>query len=135
MIYYLISIALFTLIFWGLHKARLVSVCPICAGVVITWVGGIIALSLETSWANPLMIGILIGASIGALVTKYGSTLGLLWKSLVTVLGVASVYLLLQKQFWLGLALIAVIVILTIIYRPKKNTSTEVKKDLFENCC
>ena len=135
MLYYLLSIALLTLIFWALHKARIIPVCPICAGVVITWVGGVVALYFGAWWANPMIIAILMGASMGAIADKYGNKFGLLWKSAVVLLGLPAIYFLVQKLLWQGLGLVVIFLILTVfLYRSNKEVSSD-KKDLFKDCC
>lgn len=135
MTYYLLSIALVTLVFWGLYKAHILSVCPICAGVVITWVVGVAALYSGAVWANPLGIAILMGASVGALADKYGNKYGLFWKSAVVLLGVPAIYLLVQKSLWQSLALLAVIAVVTVYTKLKSKPLVSQKKDLFKDCC
>jgi hypothetical protein len=135
MIYYLISITVITLVFWGLHKAHIIPLCPICAGVVITWVGGAIALYYGTAWANPLIIAVLMGASMGALADKYGSRFGLFWKSSIVLLGLPAIYLIVQKSLWQGIGLVGIIIILTIFSNKKSAPALRDKKDLFKDCC
>ena len=135
MIYYLLSIAALTLIFWALHKARIIPVCPICVGVVITWLGGILALYYGASWANPIIIAILMGASMGALAEKYGNRFGLLWKSALVLFGLPAIYLLVQKSLWPGLALVALLGLFTIFASTGKKPAPGAEKDLFKDCC
>lgn len=135
MIYYLLAIALLTLILWGLYKAKAISVCPICAAVVITWVGGLAALYWRASWSNPLIVAILMGASIGALADKYGSKFGFLWKSAVVLLGLPAVYFLTQKALWPGLGLVLLLGLVTVLSHNNNPTGSHEKKDLFKNCC
>lgn len=135
MLYYLLSITILTLIFWGLHKARIIPVCPICAGVVITWVGGIVALYYGSSWANPMIITILMGASMGALADKYGNRFGLLWKTVVVLLGLPAIYLLVQKSLWQGSGLVILLILITILLQKKNTPTLRDKKDLFKDCC
>ena len=138
MLYYLLSIAALTIIFWALFKARVVSVCPICAGVVMTWAAGIAALYYGVSWANPLLIGILMGASLGALADKYGSKFGLFWKSSVVLLGLPAIYFVIQRSFWKGVILIIAIGIVTLLSNlsnKKSGSGIKHKKDLFQDCC
>lgn len=135
MLYYLLSIAVLTLIFWGLHKARIIPICPICSGVVITWVGGIIAFYYGASWANPMIIAILMGASMGALADKYGNRFGLLWKTVVVLLGLPAIYLLMQKSLWQGLGLVILLILISVISNKKDASVLHNKKDLFKDCC
>jgi len=135
MIYYLITIAVLTFIFWSLHKARIIPVCPICAGVVITWVGGAVGLYYEVTWANSLIIAILMGVSLGALADKYGSRLGLLWKSAMVLLGLPAIYFIVQKLSWQGAILVAMLVIITIFSHKQSAPAMRKEKDLFKDCC
>lgn len=135
MIYFLISILVLTLIFAWLYKIKVVTVCPICAGVVITWIAGIVLLYYGSTWANPLIIAILMGASLGALADRYGSRFGLIWKSAVVIIGLPSIYFIVQKSLWQGLILITVMVIITIFFNKQNAPALRNKKDLFKDCC
>lgn len=135
MIYHILSIIIFTLIFVCLYKAGVIKVCPICAGVVITWVLGMYGILTHAAWANPLITAILLGASLGAIADKHGSKFGIIWKSSLVVLGLPAIYFLVQNELWKSLALLAVLCAITLVkYKPGspgKNSS----HDLFKNCC
>ena len=135
MFYFIISIFIVTIIFWGLHKGRIVTVCPICAGVLITWIGGIASLYYGASLGNPMIVAILMGASMGALADKYGARFGLLWKSAVVLIGLPAIYMLVQKSFWAGLGLVATIAVYTAYLHNTNKPKIERKKDLFKECC
>lgn len=136
MIYYIVTIIILTLIFVGIYRSHLVKVCPICAGVVITWLIGIFGIYTHASWANPLIIAILMGASLGALADKYGSRFGIIWKSGVVILGLPAIYLLVQNRFWTGLVFLAAIFALTLVLsKPSSSNKSDQNHDLFKNCC
>ena len=136
MIYYYLAVILaLTLLFASLYRTKVLAVCPICAGVVLTWVGGIVAIYANVSWANPLIIAILMGSSLGALAEKYGSKFGLIWKSAVVILGLLAIYSIVQGSILLGIVLLALIAILTYLTKPKSKAESNHQHDLFKNCC
>lgn len=135
MIYFLVSILVLTIIFAYLYKAKIISICPICAGVIITWVIGVMGIYTEQEWANPLIVAILLGASLGALADKYGSRFGLIWKTLVVLIGLPAVYFIVQEKLWFGLGLVAGLVILTLVFGKNRVTHKPYSKDLFKECC
>ena len=135
MIYFLISIAFTTLAFAFLYRARIITVCPICAAVVITWIVGGVGLYANQSWADPLIIAILLGASLGALADKYGSRLGLLWKSLMVLIGLPAIYFTIQKKPLLGLGLLLILAVITIFSGRNRQSGNSHRKDLFKECC
>lgn len=137
MIYFLASILILALVFTYLYKARITTVCPICAGVVITWLIGIVGIYTDQAWADPMLVAILLGASLGALADKYGSKLGLVWKTLVVLIGFPAIYFIVQEKIWLGIALIIGLIILTFV-AGKNKTNHKLhshNKDLFKECC
>lgn len=135
MIYFLASILILTLIFAYLYKSRIITVCPICAGVVITWLAGVIGIYTDQAWANPLLVAILLGASLGALADKYGSRLGLVWKTLYVLIGLPAVYFIVQEKLWFGLGLIIALIILTLVTGKNRTNHKLANKDLFKECC
>src|SRR3990167_9616430 len=72
MITAIISILLVTLAVWGINKKLPIKICPICAGVSLTWLwmlGGM-WLGLLSVSRYEFLAAILIGASIGGIVTE-----------------------------------------------------------------
>ncbi|QQS23266.1 hypothetical protein IPM19_01730 [bacterium] len=135
MIYFLASILVLTIIFAYLYKTKLITVCPICAGVVITWLIGVVGIYTGQEWANPLIVAILLGASLGALADKYGSRFGLVWKTLMVLIGLPAVYFIVQENLWFGLGLVAGLVILTLVFGKNTANHKPHNKDLFKECC
>jgi len=75
-----------------------------------------------------------MAGSIGALADKYGTQMGLIWKSLLVVIGLPAVYFVMEKDYKLGTLLAVltlVLVILPLINKEKK----EPKADIFKHCC
>lgn len=135
MIYYLLTTFLLTLIFWALYRSRIIVFCPICAAAVITWVGGLLAIHLRVSWANPLLVAILMGASLGAVAEKYGRRFGLFWKTTMVLLGMSSIYFLVQPAgLYEGLG-IAVVLFAITFFLHKSKPAEHIREDLFKDCC
>ena len=72
MIIAIISILLITLAVWGINKKLPIQICPICAGVTLTWLWmflgmwfGFISVS-----RYEFLTAVLMGASIGGIVTE-----------------------------------------------------------------
>ncbi len=72
MIVAITSILIFTLIVWVIDKKLPIRICAICAGVTLTWLWMFSAIwfgFLPIS-ENEIIIAILMGASIGGIVTE-----------------------------------------------------------------
>lgn len=135
MIYFLASILILTLVSALLYRARIITVCPICAGVVITWIAGIVGIYTNQAWADPLLVAILLGASLGALADNYGSKFGLVWKTLMVLIGLPAVYYIVQDKPWFGIVFIIALAILTLVFGKNRTTHKPHTKDLFKQCC
>ncbi len=134
--YSLATIAVLTLIFWIAYKKHIVKFCPICAAVVITWTAGIIGLVWEAGWANPLIVAILMGASLGALADRYGSRFGLIWKTGIILLGLPAIYFAIEREFLNTVVALIGMIFLTLILRKSGTIKAPNEdKDLFNNCC
>jgi hypothetical protein len=134
MLYLLITILLLTIFFLTLYKLQVFTVCPICSAVVITWVGGMAALWDKTLGVDPTLVGILMGASLGALADRYGNRLGLLWKTGMVLLGLPAIYYMIHLQFKVGLPLLASLALITLIANRSKTKSPDAQ-DRFKDCC
>jgi hypothetical protein len=135
MAYYFVTIFLLTLVFIALRRFHIISVCPVCAAAVVTWVGGLLAIQLHASWANPLLVAVLMGASMGALAEKYGSRFGLVWKTAMVLLGMSAIYFLVQPSgLYAGLGIAAVLLAIT-YFSHKRIPGAHAGKDVFKDCC
>ena len=135
MFYYLLAILGLSVIFWLLYKYKISPVCPVCAAVVITWAGGLVALYLGLAWQNALVVGILMGASMGALAERYGSKFGLLWKTSTVLLGFGSIYFLITGEPYRGLSFAATIVVITSAAYYQRTLTSQGRRDWFKDCC
>lgn len=135
MIYFLALILVLTLVFAFLYRTRMITICPICAGVVVTWLAGIVGIYSNQTWADPLLVAILLGASLGALADKYGSKFGLVWKTLMVLIGLPAVYYIVQQKLWLGLGFVVALIVLTLLSRRNSATANPHRQDLFKECC
>jgi hypothetical protein len=72
MIYAILSILVFTLLVWAINKKLPIQICPICAGVTLTWLWMLLGMWLGfLSVARyEILTAILMGASIGGMVTE-----------------------------------------------------------------
>lgn len=135
MIYFVASILTLTAIFTLLNRSKTIIVCPICAAVVITWLAGLVGIYTGQAWADPLIIAILLGASLGALADKYGTGFGLAWKTLMVILGLPAIYYVVQRQPVQGLGLLFVLVVVTLLFNKRKSGSAKPNPDIFKECC
>ncbi len=113
------------------------TVCPICAGVSIAWFAGIVGIYTQQVWADPLIVAILLGASLGALADKFGTRFGLVWKTLMVLLGLPAVYYFVQGKLWYGLGLMVMLTIITLVIGKTRGNPKSLghNKDLFKECC
>lgn len=72
MIIAILSILILTFFVWALNKVLPIKICPICAGVMLTWLWMFwgIWFGLLSVARYEFIIAILMGASIGGIVTE-----------------------------------------------------------------
>lgn len=72
MIIAILSILILTLLVWALNKILPIKICPICVGVSLTWMWMLFGmwLGLLDVSRYELLVAILMGASIGGIVTE-----------------------------------------------------------------
>ncbi len=133
MIYLLISIFILTVVLYFVRKTSDLNICPICIATVFTWIWAFIAVAFKLLDTSPVLISLLMAISLGATIQKYGSKLGLFWKTICVLVGFPAVYLVSQGDFLkavlFGLALV-VFTILSFVFSKEKNIN-----DKFEECC
>ncbi len=68
----ILSILILTLLVWVFNKIFTTKICPICAGVTLTWLWMLFGLwrGLISVPGNEFIVAILMGASIGGIVTE-----------------------------------------------------------------
>jgi hypothetical protein len=115
-------------------------ICPICAASVSVWAFSLIGLWAGIWRPDPLVLAILIGASLGASVEKYGKVKGGIWKSAVFIFGLPTVYLTILENYLLA-AVFGAVFALTAFFAGKKieagnNQGMEkIRIDKFKDCC
>ena len=133
MIYLLISILILTFVLYFVRKTSDLSICPICMATVLTWSFSFLALAFNFLNISPVLIALLMAISLGAFIEKYGSRFGLVWKTILVVIGFPAVYLVTQGAFLKavlsGLALLLFTSLFFILKKEKKIN------DKFEGCC
>lgn len=134
MIYQIILIVGVTLIAGLLYRARVVTVCPICGGVVLAWLVGLVGIYLDMAWVDPVFTGLLMGGSVGALAEKYGGKNGLIWKSALVLAGFPAVYYLVNKNLVFGVPL-GVVALLLVLFTLERKEQLRQKEDMFDDCC
>ncbi len=72
MITAILSILILTILVWIFNRIFSVKVCPICAGVTLTWLWMLAFLwrGLLPTPGNEFIVAILMGATIGGIVTE-----------------------------------------------------------------
>lgn len=72
MINVILSILVFTLIMWVVNKKLPIQICPVCAGVTLTWFSMLFGMwfGLLSVPRYEFITAILMGASIGGIVTE-----------------------------------------------------------------
>ncbi len=117
------SILVITGLVWLLNKALPFKVCPICAGVSLTWVlltaGVLTGKLLITNYyllITMLMGGTVVGIAFqGEKRFKWAEENILRFKALVVVIGFILVYLALTNLSWVGLG-IEIIILAALVY-------------------
>ncbi|MEK7565099.1 MAG: hypothetical protein AAB501_02585 [Patescibacteria group bacterium] len=151
MIITIISILLITPIIWLVSKKLKFKICPICAGVSLTWfwllVG--IKLNLLSSADYQLPTAILMGGTVVGLMFKLEQFIKikfvLIWKTLFVVLGFMVVHSLMFANWMIFLVSAILVVLLTFILKVSKTTlenqklhevsSSKELEEKMKNCC
>lgn len=133
MIYLLISILILTFVLYFVRKTSDLTICPICMATVLTWSFAFLAVAFNFLEISPILIALLMAISLGAFIEKYGSKFGLIWKTVLVLVGFPAVYLVSQGAFLkaalTGLVLLILTSLFFILKKEKKIN------DKFEGCC
>lgn len=111
------------------------NICPVCLIVVITWLVGISLIYLDQNWVSPLLVAILMGASLGATAERWSGTMGMWWKILWVMGGVSGIYFLLDRQITKAATLIIITLALTGLFYLLRGRSHLTTTDKLKNCC
>lgn len=151
MIITIISILLITPVIWLVSKKLKFKICPICAGVALTWfwllVG--IKLNLLSSADYQLPTAILMGGTVVGLMFKLEQFIKikfvLIWKTLFVALGFMVVHSLMFANWMIFLVSAILVVLLTFILKVSKTTlenqklhevsSSKELEEKMKNCC
>lgn len=116
----IVSILLITVVIWLLNKFLSFSICPICAGVSVTWIWILTGLVLGfLSNDYNIILAMLMGGSIVGIAYQAEKTFSenrskLLWKVIFIPLGFFGVYGVLMM--WWFVVLIDVILLLSVAF-------------------
>ena len=148
MIIAIISILIITLLIWSLKKVLPFNVCPICAGVFLTWLWMLVGmfLGLLSTENYQLITAVLMGGTVVGLMSKLEQFIKpkfvLIWKALFVALGFVAVYSLISVDWIIFLVGVILAVAFTFAFKiPKvrqENQESEKRKELEEkmkNCC
>ena len=145
MIIAILSILIITLAVWLVNKKLPIQVCPVCAGVFLTWLWMFIGMFLgKLSIANyQLPISVLMGGTVVGLMSKLEQFINpkfvLIWKVVFVVSGFTAVYSLITNQWGIFAIGVIVDIVVTLIFKTygaeKENLNLKELKEKIKNCC
>lgn len=143
-----ISIVVITFMFWLLNKQWSFKLCPVCAGVSLTWLWLLVGM-----WRGQLLaadyqlpIASLAGGTVVGLMSKLEPLIKvkpvLIWKTLFIISGFGAVYSLLMAN-WLMFSMGAVLASAgTLVFKRstaepenKESEQTKALKEQLKRCC
>jgi len=141
------SILAITLVAWLANKILPFTVCPICAGVFLTWIGlvGAYLLGYQIDLVIP---AILMGGSVVGMAYQFekkfsGYAAGtlLLWKVFFLPTGFVAVYGVLKKLWIVSVPSLIALLLVSFFFlsayrvpRTQENTTDEIEKKM-KDCC
>ena len=145
MIIAILSILIITLAVWLVNKKLPIQVCPVCAGVFLTWLWMFIGMSLgKLLIANyQLPVSVLMGGTVVGLMSKLEQFINLkfvlIWKMIFVVSGFTAVYSLITDQWGIFAIGVIVDIVVTLIFKTygaeKENLNLKKLKEKIKNCC
>src|SRR3989338_6263239 len=145
MITAILSILIITLVVWLVNKKLPVQICPVCAGVFLTWLWMFIGMSLgKLLIANyQLPVSVLMGGTVVGLMSKLEQFINLkfvlIWKMIFVVSGFTAVYSLITDQWGIFAIGVIVDIVVTLIFKTygaeKENLNLKELKEKIKNCC
>ena len=145
MITAILSILIITLAVWLVNKKLPIQVCPVCAGVFLTWLWMFIGMSLgKLLIANyQLPVSVLMGGTVVGLMSKLEQFINLkfvlIWKMIFVVSGFTAVYSLITDQWGIFAIGVIVDIVVTLIFKTygaeKENLNLKKLKEKIKNCC
>lgn len=137
----IISILAISAVVWFANRILPFIVCPICAGVFLTWTGLIGArfFGYEVALAVPalLMGGSVVGVAYQLEKKLHGSSAGapLLWKALFIPAGFVAAYGVLEQLWTAVLLALAFMFLISITLVPSRGESASGLEKKMEDCC
>lgn len=145
MIITIISILIITTIIWFVSKKLPFNICPVCTGVLLTWTGLLIVISLgQLSISDyQLPTAILAGGTVVGIMSKLEKYIKikfiLLWKTTFVILGFFVVYSLVSSDWIISIVGIILIIIVTVMLKKTKMKEPSKKleeiQEKLKNCC
>lgn len=142
------SIIILTFTVWILGKIFSIKMCPICGGVLLTWLWMLLGIYLGelliTDYQLP--IAILAGGTIVGLMLKLETSIKmnfvLLWKTIFVISGFTAIYGLISFDWVIFSVSIFFAIIFTLVFKTQKLEEQKYKRDNSEeleeklkNCC
>lgn len=144
----IISILAITVAAWVIRKTAKLNICPICAGVSLTWLWMLLGL-----WFGKLppgdyrlLVAVLLGGTVVGSMSKLEQSIKpkfvLIWKTIFTVSGFLAAHGLLGGDWLVVAAGIVLASIATLIFKVRKvktdgseSEQVERLKQEMKNCC
>ncbi len=141
----IISILAVSVVVWLANKFLMFTICPICAGVFLTWVGllGAYNFGYQVDLTIPalLMGGTVVGVAY-QLEKKFKNLFPnriLFWKVLFIPVGFVAMYGILEQLWTMFLVAIAFLLLITLTQLRKtengNGVKSELEKKMEESCC
>lgn len=142
----IVSIVALTSIVWLITKTTQIKICPICAGVTLTWLWLLIAAFLDkVVFADyKVTITILMGGTVVGLMSQFEKKIEikffLVWKTIFIIAGFIAVYSLTINLLWLSAIAVVVATIATILFKSSEMVISSVSnieeiKGKMKSCC
>ncbi|MEK7114433.1 MAG: hypothetical protein AAB850_02690 [Patescibacteria group bacterium] len=139
-----LSILAISALMWLANRILPFTVCPICAGVFLTWMGLVSAHFLGYS-INLVIPALLMGGSVVGIAYQLekklrGSSVGmlLLWKVFFIPTGFVAAYGVLEQLWTVSIAAVIFLLLVSLLLISKTNTHTEAVVGLekkMKDCC
>lgn len=141
------SIFVITLVAWLANKILPFTVCPICAGVFLTWIG-LVSAHLLGYQIDLVIPALLMGGSVVGIAYQlekkfrgYSAGTLLLWKAFFMTVGFVATYGVLKKLWIVSVPALAALLLVSLLFlsahrvpRTQENTTDEIEKKM-KDCC
>ncbi|OGI84148.1 hypothetical protein A2997_02205 [Candidatus Nomurabacteria bacterium RIFCSPLOWO2_01_FULL_36_10b] len=142
------SILIITLVAWIARKKLLLQICPICAGVFLTWLWMFLAMTFGQLSVSDyqLPIAILMGGTVVGLMSKLDKYIKqkfiILWKVIFVALGFIIMYSLVSSNWMVFLIALALEIIFILVFKIRGITQgtqdpnqLKTLEEEMKNCC